>query len=59
MTLLFTLKGHKSGIQSLVKLNENNQTILASASYDSTIRLWNSSNGSLIQTLEGHKKYFI
>ena len=53
MTLLFTLKGHKSGIQSLVQLDDQ---LLASASYDTTIRIWNSSDGSLVETLQAHKK---
>lgn len=54
LTLLFTLKNHKSGIQSLVQLNES---VLASASYDTTIRLWNISDGSLLAVLEGHSKF--
>ena len=31
--------------------------LLASASDDSTVKLWNASSGALLQTLEGHKSW--
>ena len=47
----FLLKGHGNSIFGLKQINSE---ILASGSYDATIKLWNITNGQLIRTLEGH-----
>src|SRR2546430_11506268 len=46
------LEGH-SGWVSAVAFSHNGQ-LLASASYDQTIRLWNPVTGEQVQQLEGH-----
>ncbi|MGB7339294.1 MAG: protein kinase [Phototrophicaceae bacterium] len=46
------LIGHTSWIND-VQISPNNE-IIASASTDSTVRLWNMETGALIATLEGH-----
>ena len=46
-----TLNGHGSYVLS-VAFDSNN--ILASGSYDSTIKLWNKNTGDLLRTLSGH-----
>ncbi|KAI9702650.1 MAG: WD domain protein [Bogoriella megaspora] len=46
------LHGHKKGI-SMVKFSPDGQMI-ASASADGTVRIWNSQTGKHQQTLEGH-----
>ncbi|WP_211372884.1 hypothetical protein [Micromonospora olivasterospora] len=33
---------------------ESGQRLLASTSYDRTVRIWNAADGRLIRTLEGH-----
>jgi COMPASS component SWD3 len=51
-TPYLTLRGHKRGV-ACVKLSPNG-SIIASASADSTIKLWDAKTGALQQTLEGH-----
>ncbi|KAK5169031.1 WD domain protein [Saxophila tyrrhenica] len=48
----FTLHGHKRGI-SCVKISPRGH-LIASASADSTIKLWDARTGALQHTLEGH-----
>jgi WD40 repeat protein len=52
-TLLRTLQGHRAGVQA-VSFSPFGETI-ASASLDSTIKLWNR-QGVLLATLRGHSK---
>ncbi|CAN2040567.1 jouberin [Candidatus Magnetomoraceae bacterium gMMP-15] len=47
------LKGHKKDIESVV-FSPDGQ-ILASGSWDKTVKLWNVNNGYLIKTFKGHK----
>ena len=49
--LLRTLSGHGSSVKS-VAFDSND--ILASGSYDRTIKLWNKNTGDLLRTLSGH-----
>jgi len=49
-----TLTGHTGGFRSLVVLPDG---LLASGSLDSTIRIWNVTNGTCIKTLVGHSDY--
>lgn len=44
------LRGHTNGVMCL-QLDDN---ILATGSYDSTIKIWNIDSGECIQTLRGH-----
>lgn len=46
-----TFKGHSNGVMCL----QFDDTILASGSYDSTIKLWNIETGEEIRTLTGHE----
>ncbi len=59
--LLHTLSGHKSWVLSVEFCPSFNRTtpdeqpaILASGSYDHTVRLWDTSKGQLIRVLQGH-----
>ncbi len=60
--LISTLRGHKTDIRGVaflstpIKSSDNNKQdyMIASASGDNTIKLWNT-NGKLITTLQGHK----
>ncbi|KAK3366724.1 hypothetical protein B0T24DRAFT_367243 [Lasiosphaeria ovina] len=47
-----TLEGHSGSVYSVAFAP--NSTVLASGSYDHTIRLWDASTGQLQRTLEGH-----
>ena len=55
--LLRTLEGHEDVVVS-VAFNQAGRT-LASGSRDSTVKLWEVSNGSLLRTLEGHEDYVL
>lgn len=48
---VFHLAGHASIVYGLKQISLD---IIASSSYDFTIKLWNSTSGSLIKTLTGH-----
>ncbi|KAH5983398.1 hypothetical protein HBI84_247640 [Parastagonospora nodorum] len=52
---LQTLEGHGGWVLSVAFSHDS--TRLASASYDSTIRIWDASSGACLQTLEGHSSY--
>jgi WD40 repeat protein len=54
-TCLQTLEGHSDGVRSVVFSHDS--TRLASASDDSTIKIWDARNGDCLQTLEGHSSY--
>ena len=53
--LLHTLKDHDHLIRSLVVWNwqQSNKQIIASGSYDKTIKIWNLQTGELMSTLTG------
>lgn len=50
------MTGHNNSIYSLVKLPDQR---LASASADLTIKIWNSSNGNLLNTFIGHTDWIM
>jgi PH-interacting protein len=52
--LLTTFRGHEHGITDINVNHEN--TILASSSFDKTIRIWSLKNKQCIATLSGHAK---
>lgn len=52
---LLTLTGHAAGITSLALAPDGQ--VIASASYDKTIKLWNLKTGQLINTLTGHNSW--
>ncbi|WYZ34284.1 hypothetical protein EsH8_I_000560 [Colletotrichum jinshuiense] len=47
-----TLEGHSSGVSSVAFSTDGSQ--LVSASYDETIKLWDTATGQCRQTLKGH-----
>ena len=50
--VLQTLEGHSSGVYSVTFSHDSK--LLASASEDYTVKVWDAATGSLQQTLEGH-----
>src|SRR6266536_872884 len=50
--VLQTLEGHSSGVNSVAFSHDSK--LLASASSDRTVKVWDAATGSLQQTLEGH-----
>jgi WD40 repeat protein len=52
---LQTLEGHSDSVSSVAFSHDS--TRLASASHDSTVRIWDASSGACLQTLEGHSSY--
>ena len=50
-----TLTGHSNYVMALTALE--NDELIASGSFDNTIKIWNVSTGTLIKTLEGHAAY--
>ena len=50
----YVLIGHKNGIFSICKINEN---MIASASCDKTVRLWDLQNKKCIHIFEGHTSF--
>ncbi|USP79361.1 uncharacterized protein yc1106_06635 [Curvularia clavata] len=49
---LQTLEGHSSPVSLVAFSHDSSQ--LASASYDCTIKIWDTSSGTCLQTLKGH-----
>ncbi|KAF1936747.1 hypothetical protein EJ02DRAFT_328355, partial [Clathrospora elynae] len=49
---LQTLEGHSHWVNSVAFSHDS--TRLASASRDSTVKIWDASSGACLQTLEGH-----
>jgi WD40 repeat protein len=52
---LQTLEGHSRYVTSVAVSHDS--TLLASASSDSTVKIWDASSGACLETLEGHSGY--
>ncbi|MEM1002107.1 MAG: hypothetical protein AAGH46_05620, partial [Bacteroidota bacterium] len=52
--LLNTLAGHRDGVVA-VQFSPDNGDLIATGSYDHTVKLWSSSTGDLLTTLRGHQ----
>jgi WD40 repeat protein len=52
---LQTLEGHSTWVSSVTFSHDS--TRLASASNDSTVKIWDASSGACLQTLEGHSNW--
>ena len=52
---LQTLEGHSNWVNSVAFSHDSKH--LASASYDKTVKLWDTATGSCLQTLEGHSSW--
>ncbi|OBT60675.1 hypothetical protein VE03_09889, partial [Pseudogymnoascus sp. 23342-1-I1] len=55
--VLQTLEGHSDAISSVAFSHDSK--LLASASYDKTVRVWDTATGTLQQTLEGHSEWLL
>ena len=53
--LLHTLTGHSGSVHSVAFSPDGG--MLASGSWDNTVKLWRASDGSLIRTLNGHSNF--
>jgi WD40 repeat protein len=51
---LQTLEGHSSAVYSVAFSHDSAR--LASASFDSTVKIWDAHSGGCLQTLEGHSR---
>jgi WD40 repeat protein len=51
---LQTLEGHSNWVSSVAFSHDS--TWLASASYDSTVKIWDARSAACLQTLEGHSR---
>jgi WD40 repeat protein len=51
---IYTFKGHKDCIYSLISLNVILKNHFASGSRDHTIKIWDLSNKECVKTLVGH-----
>ena len=49
-----TLSGHRDGVNALAFSPPPHDGVLASASNDTTIKLWNARGRTLLSTLHGH-----
>ena len=54
---LFTLEGHGNTVRSVCFSPEGR--LVASSSYDDTVRLWDAETGACVSTLEGHGDFVL
>eukprot|EP00555_Chaetoceros_dichaeta_P009228 CAMPEP_0198260324 /NCGR_PEP_ID=MMETSP1447-20131203/9324_1 /TAXON_ID=420782 /ORGANISM="Chaetoceros dichaeta, Strain CCMP1751" /LENGTH=848 /DNA_ID=CAMNT_0043947955 /DNA_START=87 /DNA_END=2633 /DNA_ORIENTATION=+ len=54
-TLVRTLTGHTKAVTSLSWVRISNQLLLLTGSWDGTAKLWNSTNGTCLATMDGHE----